>query len=554
MQLRRYALSNALARAGLARRTKQLGKHSFHTTLPWKRVWKTGRYFVLANGLFALLWIIDSQFITQSSERIYHYEQVYQMPAPFRFVIQSPRVMQAFSDEPLRLSVKVEGHSLPEQVHLVVGERRRHMDLAGLHLFSYLLEPLQEDLLFHFEANGYRSLPMRLSYVMRPSLRQVKMHVAFPAYTGLGNDSLSMLKNLKVPEGTEIRWELWARATQRIQVSFSTEPPSLGMNEVVQKIMKKKGDHFVASHRAERATNYELQLKNDAAENKNAIIYRLDVVPDEAPQLYTQITADTTFYQRILATGTATDDYGIRRLRLQYELRRAGGALDQGVVAVPFTLKSRARAVFSFLWPLDSLKLAQADVLRYRLAVWDNDATAKGPKVTHSRWQALYLPDAARLGEEVVQESEKGSAVAQSLLSETQRTQEAFQDLQERFKLKKALAWQDLKALKDLLDKRKAKESQVQSLKEQIQRFEDKYGRFDNLSEKTQTQLKQLRKVIDKVLDPETEALYQQLQRLLESGAQLSQVQRTPEKIVLGRRPARQTISPNAESYQASAI
>ncbi|MEL0011796.1 MAG: DUF4175 family protein, partial [Bacteroidota bacterium] len=85
----------------------------------------------------------------------------------------------------------------------------------------------------------------------------------------------------------------------------------------------------------------------------------------------------------------ASDDYGLRRAQLVYELKRAFRP-EQAPVIIPLgPAKSNDLNIYD--WPLSELDLRPKDELRFRVEVFDNDGF-NGSKVGRSETRVLLVP------------------------------------------------------------------------------------------------------------------------------------------------------------------
>ncbi len=522
IQLRSHATNSQLAQAGLLRRSKQLGALSFIRAIPWRKNYRYLRYFLPVCGSFTLIWLIQPDFITQSSKRIYHYERTYAPPAPFYFLVDDAALV-AFAGEPYVLDVQLKGKYLPEQVYVVRAGRYISMQATTNGHFSHRFEHMHKGLSFHFEADGHRSNAYSIRYLQRPSLVQVSLQLHFPTYTRLPQKTLSILKHMEVPEGTTLKWALKAQATDNISLHFYTNKDSLHL--------PKKAGFFTATRRFLAADNYRIVLNNPHATNKTPLHYQVNVRKDAAPRLYPKVVADTLLYKLIVLTGYVTDDYGVRAVYLSYNLQRKATAEEaKGTFAIPFLHRSHQQGTFHTDWQLDSLRLAAGDVLNYRIHAWDNDGI-HGSKATFSPWYQLHIPNQKQINAQLqTARAHRRQSMEQSY-TETQQLHKQINALQKQLKLKKELNWQDKKQFKKLFKQYQQTEKKIQALKEKQALFEKQNKRFEPLSEKMQEEINQLHNLMDNLLDPETKQLYKELQQLLQKRAKLPKVQSMLEKL-----------------------
>ena len=520
IQLQKYASQSALARAGLAQRSGWLGGMVFMRAIPWRGAWSYFRYLGPVLAVFLLLWAIQPDFIAKNTERIYHYDRAYVAPAPFDFVLLHDS-LDIFLGEAFELKIQVKGNDLPEQVQLVTAGRHVNMQALGKSNFSHRFEGIHQDVLFHFEANGHTSAPYRIRSLPRPVLLQAKVSLYFPKHTGRPMETLTALSHMEVPEGTSIDWQFRARSTDSISLY-------IGKQERLQ--TEHRDRLFYAAYRFFRPSDYRVVLRNQHAVNQHVLRYRVDVRKDAPPQLYERVKVDTMLYKWIRLSGYAIDDYAVRALNVEYQVRGERGT-QKGLFALPFSRHSgREQAHFRFDWALDSLKLPDNQSLKYRIQAWDNDAI-HGSKSAFSPWYQLRLPGAQDFQAKIGEAAQKQAQSAHQPQRINKELQEYIKALQEQLKLKKTLGWLHKQQLKSLLKKRSEANEQLEKLKKQQNFLEDVHKRFDKDAKNLENELKHLRDLIEKMMDPETQRLYEDLQKQLQKSKKVPRIQSLLEQI-----------------------
>jgi hypothetical protein len=316
LQLQGQARDNALIAASLEQRAAQLGKFSFAQGINIKQqsrpLWK---YAAVPTAALLLLLAFYPSFLVQGTERIWHYRRAYSPPAPFKFQIKN-RELKAFRGEDFTLDVAVAGAALPAEVAIVFNEGERRLSKVAGHgdQFRYTFEQPQNDVAFQLKGAGFNSAEYRLTVLERPNLRDFKVQITYPAYTGKAAETIENGGNLTVPEGSTVRWEFATAATDELALVFQNPDETLTAS----------GDDgtFIASRRVLRSQPYLLRLKNEASLNRDPISYQLTAVPDLAPTLTLESFSDTASLRYLALGGTVRDDYGLTRLQLHYAVKR----------------------------------------------------------------------------------------------------------------------------------------------------------------------------------------------------------------------------------------
>ncbi len=225
-------------------------------------------------------------------------------------------------------------------------------------------------------------------------LTEQRLDIRPPAYTNLPARSENAL-DAKVPEGASMRWSL----------RFAPTPiqAALVFHDGTRLPLTRTGEDWTASRVIGKATLYRLELRSAAslaAPLADQHLYRLDVEPDQAPQIRV-LEPDRSL--SLLEAGQhewplvfeASDDYGLGAAQLHVTLAQGSG---ENIQVKQRTLDLRGdgsatRKRYTRTLDLNALGLAAGDDLIVRLSVNDNRA----PQAQNTRSASVILrwpPDA----------------------------------------------------------------------------------------------------------------------------------------------------------------
>ena len=516
LQLQGQARDNALIAASLEQRAAQFGQYSFAEGIniqqQSKPLWKYAA--IPAAVLLALLAFYPS-LLVQGTQRIWHYKRAYSPPAPFQFLIKN-RKLTAFRGEDFTLDVGVAGAALPAEVSIAFSNGERRLSRVAGHgdQFRYTFEQPQGDVTFQLKGAGFASPEYQLTVLERPNLRDFKVGITYPAYTGKPAETIENGGNLTVPEGSTVRWKFATVATEELALVFQNPDETLTATG--------DGDAFVASRRVLRSQPYLLRLKNPASLNRDPISYQLTAVPDLPPVLTLEAFSDTVTRRYLALGGTVRDDYGLTRLALHYALRRAG----QGPNATPsiqnaklLALPRESAGTYAYTWDLGALNLRPGDRLEYYVEAWDNDGV-HGPKATRTRPAEFRLPSQRELRQEMKAEAESVASQMSQAAKQSEKLERELAKSQDKLKTKRDLSFQDRKQLENMLDQKNQLNQQMEQMQKMFEQLQQKQDQASPKSEELAKKAEELKKLMADLLDPETKKLYDKLQKLLEQQKQ----------------------------------
>jgi hypothetical protein len=512
LQLQGQARDNALIAASLEQRAAQLGQFSFARGIDIKQqsrpLWK---YAAVPVAVLLALLAFYPSFLVQGTERIWHYRRAYSPPAPFQFVINN-RQLTAFRGEDFTLNVSVAGAALPATVDIAYhdGERRLSKVAGRGDQFRYTFEQPQGNVTFQLKGAGFNSPEYQLTVLERPNLRDFKVNITYPAYTGKAAETIENGGNLTVPEGSTVRWEFATAATDELALVFQNPDETLAATG--------GAGTFVASRQVLRSQPYLLRLKNPASLNRDPIAYQLTAVPDLAPALTLEAFPDTVTRRYLALGGTVRDDYGLTRLALHYELKRnnqSRGLRGQKPLALP----TGSAGTYAYTWNLNSLNLQPGDRLEYYVEAWDNDGV-HGPKAARTRPAEFRLPGRREMRQELSAQAQSVASQMSQAAKQSEKLERELAKAQDKLKTKRDLSFQDRKQLENMLDQKQQMNQQLEQMQKMFEQLQQKQDQLSPKSEELAKKAEELKKLMADLLDPETKKLYDKLQKLLEQQKQ----------------------------------
>ncbi len=501
---------NELLLASINQKSQQLGYLRFADAI---NLGQNRRYvkFALAPALVILgILFISPRFFTNSSSRIVNFQNEYAEEAPFRFLLQNAS-LQAFKSEDFTVSLSLKGGALPDAVYLLHNGRRLRMDATDGRNFEYTFRNVQKDLAFQFEAAGYKSGRYEVNLVARPSLAAFEVTLRYPAYLNKPGEALKNVGNLTVPEGTVVRWQVDARDADSVLFRFENEKTPL----LADKSLLPGGD-FELEKRARASTGYQVSLRNAYAANRDGIQYFLNVIPDKHPTISLEQYRDSTLYNLLVLGGNIADDYGLSQLRVFYKIVRQDVKPPEQYASYALPV-NRSQTIQSFFqqWQTDSLKLAPGDKLEYFVQVWDNDGV-NGPKPSRTGVMTYAIPSRQAVEKELDNAAEKTAGQLDKTLSKAQQLQKELAALENRLRNKRDFDFQDKRQLEELLKKREQLMNEIRQMQEQNKALNEKQQRFSQQNPELAQKMEQLQKLMNEVLNQDTNKLYEELKNLME--------------------------------------
>jgi hypothetical protein len=510
LQLARLSTNqNELLLASIQQKSQQLAFVRFADAVQLDENQRYLKYIAAPALLIMGILFVSPAFFAQPTQRIVNFKNEYVEDAPFSFVLEN-KSLQAFKNEDFTVQLKLQGEVAPEGVFLRTGNRSFRMELQDEGTYVYTFRKIQKDAPFSFEAAGFSSAAYEVEVVQRPALAAFDVRLTYPTYLNKPAESLKNVGNLSLPQGTSVTWQFDAQQTETVLVQFE---PSQTRQTAEKSLV---GNAFSFQKRAMTSGNYQIFLQNQYAANREPIQYYLNVTPDRHPTISLEQYRDSTLYNFVVLSGSVTDDYGLSQLRVFYKISRQNQPEPKAYASVGLSVnRNQTIQSYYFPWQTDSLRLESGDRLEYYVQVWDNDGV-NGAKSARTPILTYAPPAREAVEKELEVESGKAEAQLDKSLSRAQQLKNELAALENRLRSKRELDFQDKKQIEELLKKREQLMEEIRQLQNQNKALTERQQRFNQLSPEAAKKAEQLQRIMDELLNNDTQKLYDQLKNMLE--------------------------------------
>lgn len=308
--------------------------------------------------VFLIIYLSDNfSYVSQSFNRVLHFEQNFVKPAPFTFVLNNKN-LQVYQHSNYEVSIKVVGNYLPNKVSIYINNESYFMQNCGNGVFKYLIENSLSDLNFHFQANDVISQDYLLSVFKLPSISNFVMLLQYPNYINKKSETIKGTGNAIIPEGTKVTWNLNAIATINI----------LWINSSLKHNFIKSDENFMFSKIVNQSLDYQISTSNKHINAHDILTYKLNVIKDQYPDISVSKAPDSLKLSDKYLLGTISDDYGLKKLQVVYY--PIDNASDIKRANLP--LRNSSSDKFVFLFP-SNLPVTQGVSYEYYFEIFDND-------------------------------------------------------------------------------------------------------------------------------------------------------------------------------------
>ncbi|BFM42948.1 ATPase [Flavobacterium sp. CFS9] len=434
--------------------------------------------------LFAVFYISgNSTIISQSLNRVVHFNATFLPPAPFKFVVLNQN-LQTEQNKDFVIKMESVGKIVPENVMIHIGDESYFMESSQPGKFEFKVEKPVENVSFSFEGNTVSSEEYELKVITVPSIANFEMVLNFPSYLKKKAEVIQGTGNAILPEGTLVTWKMKTQATQEIVWK--------GENSIFK--FDKDQNEFKLAKNISQNTEYQILTSNNKVKNYEKLDYQLSVIKDQYPSIHVAPAPDSLKLDKNYVLGRLGDDYGLSKLQVVYYERNKPNTAKRGTIPV----KSGVFDQFVFNFP-SNLAVQEGVSYEYYFEVFDNDAP-HGFKSTKSSVFSDRVATSDEIHDlELQQQNENISSLEKSLKNQTKQFSE-MDKIQKAGKEKDNLEFKDQQKVNDFIKRQKQQDELMKQFTEKMNKNLDKFqsDKKDKTAEDLQKRLDNAEKDLEK--------------------------------------------------------
>ncbi|MBR5253915.1 MAG: hypothetical protein IKV46_02610 [Bacteroidales bacterium] len=537
LQLKQMSLTeeSEILLASIDQKTKELYPITFHKAIDKKKTKKIGVASLIIVMVLFLTAIIFPDFLKDSTYRYIKYDQYFEKPAPFEFILlNSP--LEILQQQDVVVNLKVKGNVLPDVVNIKVNENEFQMKKNSKTTFSYKISQLQKNTFISFNANGYASKRYLIKVNPKPIIVNIKARLIPPTYTKLGQTILTSLNDICVPKGSKLVLEGLVRDTKDIIIIKENKESIL--------IPNKKGE-FSFSQIMMNDEEFDIKTQNQFTNYSDTLKVQIKVIEDLYPQIAVVEYKDSIFPDRILFKGQIKDDYGFAQLKFcLHQIRERDTIFTFDLIEV-----SKQENAQDFYYDLLQLTLKQGDKLEYYFEVKDNDAI-NGGKITRSNVFSFDLPTEEELELKKEKNSENIKNTTQEVLSSIKELKDKINELSRKVINKQDLSWQDKEEIKELIKQQEEIKQSIEEIKQSIEENNTLEEKLSEQEEEILNKQRELEELFERVLDEQMKEILEEIKKLSEENIDKNKLNESLNNIKLNNENLSKELDKNIEIYK----
>ena len=439
---------------------------------------------ILPILLFAFFYVSgNSKIISQSLNRVVHFQDQFLPPAPFQFVVLNSN-LQTEQNKDFIIRIKTEGKIVPENAMIFIGDESYFMETTKAGEFQYKIEKPLSNVLFHVEANAVSSSDYELNVVAVPSIANFEMQLNFPSYLKRKPEIIKGNGNAIIPEGTRVTWKINTQATQNVNWKDLSSNFSFSKSE----------NTFTFSKNIFQNTEYQILTSNANVKNYEKLNYQISIIKDQFPTINVNNAPDSLKMDKSYVLGQISDDYGLYKLQIVYYPKNKPESAKRGTIAV----KSNLYDQFIFAFP-SSLPVEQGVSYEYYFEVFDNDAIHNFKSTKSFVFSNRIATDEEQEDQDLLQQNDNINSLEKSLKNQDKQISE-LDKLQKSGKEKETLEFKDQQKINDFIKRQNQQDKMMQEFAEKMKENLDKTktDKKDEFKEELQKRLDNVDKDLEK--------------------------------------------------------
>jgi hypothetical protein len=453
LQLDHTSERSELLIASIDQKAESLKFFNFSEAVELKKNRKFLPVVILPVLIIFALWISNNSHVfTEGFDRISNYEQAYEKPAPFQFMVLNDK-LETFQNSDFELVVQIEGNQIPEELHLITDDYKRVLTAEGNGRFVYKFENIENSLNFKLIGAGISSRTYKLKVFALPLITNMEVEVNYPNYLNLEDQVFKGIGSFQVPEGSKLTWSLSTVSTDFVQFesndSVRNLPVNMNQAEIKQQIFRNFG-YSVSSSNAYKTEHEKLD-------------YLIEVVRDLHPEIDVKSTRDSLDSQQTYIKGRVEDDHGLSGLQLVFYPQDS----IQKKRTQSLEISSALVDEFYYSFP-NELELEPGISYSYYFEVFDNDRV-NGAKSSRSEILGYRKITQTEKDDQVLQKQQNSIETISEELEEFRKDTNELDELQRIDKENSSLNYNEKQRLDQFLERQKIQNELMQKHSKELQ-------------------------------------------------------------------------------------
>lgn len=496
-----------LLRASVNQRSSELSVIPFKNAIQLNENRKYLKYLIPLFLCFVGVAIFIPAIITQGTEHVVNYNQVFKETAPYQFVLSGKNLtIEEGTDFPVELAIipNIENSTkkeLPKQVFIVSDQGKFLLLRKTKNTFIGSIKKPKKNAFFYFTTNEFDSKRYHLNVIGKSLIGSIQAVCTYPSYLGKQNETINNVGDLTVPEGTQVEWRVKTKNTFKTTVLVNQ----------LKSIFTSEGFKF--KHLCKEDKQLKFVLDNAFNHRVDTVQFKLNVIKDAYPSIDVVEQTDSISDGLKYFKGITSDDYGLKSLVFVYKIIRQNGQVKEMKMPVQQVAGTQVNFDFAVDFKREEVKLN--DKIEYYFVSSDNDGV-NGSKSVKSQLFTYELPSLEELNDSRKEDQEKTKEDLDQLLKKTQEFQKNISELKKETMNSKSSDWNKLNKVQQLKEEQSTLLESLQKVQSEMEKSLEDKNQLSPMNQELLEKQEMIEKLLDELMDDELKKLLEDLEKLFQ--------------------------------------
>lgn len=496
-----------LLRASVIQRSSELSVIPFKNAIQITENKKYLTYLIPLFLCFVGVAVFIPSIITQGTEHVVNYNQVFKEQAPYQFtLLKANLTVEEGADFPVELAIIPNKEStgkkeLPNQVFIVSDQGKFLLLRKTKNTFIGSIKKPKKNAHFYFTTNEFDSKKYHLNVIGKSLIGSIQAFCTYPTYLGKQNETIENVGDLTVPEGTQVEWRVKTKNTFRTTVFLNQ----------LKSVFKEDGFKF--KHLCKEDKSLKFILDNSFNHRIDTVQFKLNVIKDAYPSIEVVEKTDSISEGLKYFKGLTSDDYGLKSLSFVYKIIRQNGQVKE--VKIPVQQVAGTQMNFDFAVDFKREEVKLNDKIEYYFIISDNDGV-NGSKSVKSQLFTYELPSLEELNDERREDQNKTKEDLDQLLKKTQEFQKNISQLKKETMNSKSSDWNKLNKVQQLKEEQSTLLESLQKIQNEMDKSVEEKNQLSPMNEELMEKQEMIEKLLEELMDDELKKLLEDLEKLFQ--------------------------------------
>jgi len=527
---------NLILQAAIEQKISGLKFYNFVSTINFRKNVKYARFAILPVAIIFALLIFRPQSLSSPTQRLIQFNNHFERPSPFALEILS-EPLSVMQNGDFELRIRSVGDEIPGEVWLQVGDNSFRMNRVGRLEFNHLFRNVNQSFQFSLRMGNFQTIDYTLNVLPRPSIFDFRAFLTFPEHTGLPPETIENNGNFRVPEGTDIRFQIRMRNVDELEFYVKNhlfKPVSSDESTAV----------FVV--RAIESFDYMIIPKNRHTAEFDTLRYSITTVRDQYPTITVREFRDTTMPMMTFFRGLISDDFGFSRFR---KVIVRGTETQDTIERELFFNPEQTQQDFMTHINFAELFTRHGERAEYWFEVWDNDEIS-GPKMTRSNSFVFSTRTERELASEINRQGDEITRNIQENIRMLQQNQRDLTELTKRMIDRPNISWEERRLFEQIMQDQNRLRQETENLRNQMESMFQNEQRLTPEEERLLQKQRELNELFEQLFSEEMLRTLAEIQELMQQQMSREDLERSIDQIQMNNAELEQMLNQNLEIFR----